>query len=224
MFKRVLLFSACSLLFWCSCTKETNAPPVDLQGDFYPLKVGSVYVYDVDSTAYRKFTGGKVDYNFELKDSVADKFLTLTGDTTYRVERYFRENSTKNWVIQKVFTRNKTRRAAEEFIDNQRFVRLIFPPVQGTFWNGNSKNTIGKQEFNIEDGILPLTINTLNFDSTVTVKEIDEFNLIREDLVKTTYAKKVGMVQKTVTAVDKDISTGAIIEGAVYSYKLTSYK
>lgn len=228
MFKRVLLFSACSLLFWCSCTKETNAPPVDLQGDFYPLKVGSVYVYDVDSTAYSDFIdkcqGTSSSYKFQVKDSVADTFVGLTGDTSYRVERYRRNTPSDNWTIQQVYSRNKTVRAAEEFINNQRFVRLVFPPTQNTFWNGNSKNTIGKQEYIIEDGILPLTVNSLTFDSTVTVKEIDEFNLIREDLVKSTYAKNVGLVQKVATQVDKCIDSGRSIRGAVYSYKLTSYK
>jgi hypothetical protein len=64
----------------------------------------------------------------------------------------------------------------------------------------------------------------LSFDSTVTVTEIDEFNLIQEDLVKSTYAKNVGLVQKTVTAIGKDISSGVITDGVAYTYKLTSYK
>lgn len=224
MLKRIFFLIAFCSLVWCSCTKENNAPPVDLQGEFYPLKIGSVYIYEVDSSVYSDFTGGNINYKFQLKDSIADSFVTLIGDTSYRVERYRRNNSTNSWVIQQVYSRNKTLRAAEEFINNQRFVRLVFPPAQGTFWNGNSKNTIGEQEYIIEDGILPLTVNSLSFDSTVTVKEIDEFNLIREDLVKTTYAKNVGLVQKTVTAVDKNISTGVITNGSVYSYKLSSFK
>ncbi|HET8830036.1 MAG TPA: hypothetical protein VFM79_11880 [Pelobium sp.] len=215
-------------MVWLSCTKENNAPAIDLQGEFYPLKVGAVYIYDVDSTAYSDFIGNcrgtATNYKFQLKDSIADTFLTLTGDTSYRVERYRRTTPTGEWVIQQVYSRNKTLRAAEEFINNQRFVRLVFPPAQGTFWNGNSKNTIGEQEYIIEDGILPLTVNSLNFDSTVTVKEIDEFNLIREDLVKTTYAKNIGLVQKVAIQVNKCISSGEFTLGSVYSYKLSSFK
>nr|WP_294898842.1 hypothetical protein [uncultured Pedobacter sp.] len=224
MLKRIFFLMAFCSLVWCSCTKENNARPVDLQTEFYPLKVGSVYVYDVDSTAYSNFTGGNVNYKFQLKDSVADTFLDLTGQTVYRIERYRKNSTSSNWVIQQVYSRNKTLRAGEEFINNQRFVRIVFPPIQGTFWNGNSKNTLGDQQYIIEDGILPLTVNNLSFDSTVTVKEIDEFNLIREDLVNDTYAKNVGLVQKTVKAVDKDISSGTITNGSVYSYKLSFYK
>lgn len=225
MLKRIFFcLGALFCLTWYSCTKENNAPAVDLQSEFYPLVVGSVYIYDVDSTAYSNFTGTSVKYNFQLKDSVADTFLDLTGATNYRIERYKRTDASTAWAIQKVYSRNKTLRAGEEFINNQRFVRLVFPPTQGTYWNGNSKNTLGEQEYIIEDGILPLTINSLSFDSTVTVKEIDEFNLIREDLVKSTYAKNVGLVQKTVTAVDKDISSGIITNGTVYTYTLVSFK
>lgn len=227
MLNRTLICVVLCSLAWLSCTKENNAPAADLQGEFYPLKVGSVYVYDVDSTAYSDFIGNcrgsATNYKFQLKDSVADTFVGLTGDTSYRVERYRRNTSSSEWRIQQVYTRSKTLRAAEEFINNQRFVRLVFPPVQGTYWNGNSKNTLGEQEYIIEDGILPLTINSLSFDSTITVKEIDEFNLIREDLVRSTYAKNVGLVQKTATQVNKCISTGEFTLGAVYSYKLSSF-
>lgn len=83
---------------------------------------------------------------------------------------------------------------------------------------------MGEQEYLIENNIAPLQVNTLLFDSTVVVKEIDEFNLIREDLVNTTYAKNVGLVQKAVIAVDKNISTGKITNGSVYTYKIKSYK
>jgi len=224
MLKRILFLGAFCGILWSSCTKENNAPAIDLQSEFYPLKVGSVYIYDVDSTAYSNFTNSSVNFKFQLKDSIADTFLGLTGDTSYRVERYRKNTPSSNWVIQQVYSRNKTIRAGEEFINNQRFVRMVFPPIKGTFWNGNSKNNIGSQEYVIEDGISPLTVNTLSFDSTVTVKEIDEFNLIREDLSKTTYAKNVGLVQKLVTAVDKNISSGVITNGSVYSYKLSFFK
>lgn len=224
MLKRIFYFIAFCSLTWVSCTKETNSPAVDLQPEFFPLNKGAVIIYDVDSTAYSNFTGGSVNYKYQLKDSVADTFTDLTGQTIYRIERYKKNSGSTIWAIQKVFARNKTIRAAEEFINNQRFVRLVFPPTKGAFWNGNSKNNIGEQEYIIEDDILPLTVNTLDFDSTVTVKEIDEFNLIREDLVLSTYAKNVGLVQKTVRAIDKNISSGVTTNGTIYSYKIISFK
>ncbi len=228
MLKRILFLIAFVSLLWVSCTKENNAPAIDLQSEFYPLRVGSVYIYDVDSTAYDDFIGQckgtSVNYKFQLKDTVADTFMDLSGHVNYRIERYRRVTIKDAWRIQQVYSRNKTSRAGEEFINNQRFVRLVFPPSRGAYWNGNSKNTIGKQEYIIEEGILPLMINSLSFDSTVTVKEIEDFNLIHEDLAKSTYAKNIGLVQKVVTSVDKCINTGEFIKGTVYTYKLLSFK
>ncbi|MBK0382477.1 hypothetical protein I5M32_05835 [Pedobacter sp. SD-b] len=207
-----------------ACTKESNAPAKDLQSEFYPLKVNAVLIYDVDSTAYSNFTNTSVNYKFELKDSITNTFDDLAGGLNYRIERYKRISPVSPWVFQQVFTRSKTLRDGEEFINNQRFIKIIFPPLAGSTWNGNSKNTIGEQDYTIENEIAPATINNLTFDSTIVVKEIDEQNLIREDLVNATYAKNVGLVQKEVTAVDKNISTGAITNGYKFTFKIKSIK
>lgn len=224
MLKRIFLFVAVLSMLCSACTKENNAPATDFHYNLYPLKVGSVIIYNADSTAYSNFTNTSVNYKFEIKDSVTNTFNDLTGQTHYRLERYKRISPSTIWVFQQVFTRNTTTRAAEEFINNERFIRLVFPPVAGASWNGNSKNVLGEQEYSIANNIEPFTINTLTFDSTIVVKEIDEFNLIREDLVNSTYATNVGLIQKEITAVDKNISTGKITNGLIYSLKIKSFK
>ena len=56
------------------------------------------------------------------------------------------------------------------------------------------------------------------------VTEIDEKNLNREDVVYSTYAKNVGLVQREVKAVDKNISTGKITNGFAFTQKIKSFK
>lgn len=224
MWKRIFLFIIFGSLLFTACNKETYAPAKDLEQNYYPLSVGAVYIYDVDSTAYSNFSNTSVNYQFEIKDSITNTFVDAAGLNNYRIERYKRIDSSSPWVIQKVFSRSKSLRDGEEFIDNQRFIRIIFPPIAGSVWNGNSKNTLGEQDYVINDDVASLTINNLNFDSTIVVNEIDESNLIRQDLVNITYAKNVGLVQKEVTAVDKDISSGKITNGYVYSLKIKSFK
>lgn len=224
MLKQIILFTAVLSLLYCACTKEKNAPATAFYSNFYPLKVGSVIIYNADSTAYSSFTNSSVNYKFEIKDSIADAFNDLVGQTQYRIERYKRISPSSIWVFQQVYTRNKTIRAAEEFINNERFIRLIFPPTAGSSWNGNSKNVLGEQEYLIENSIAPFNVNSLNFDSTIVVKEIDEFNLIRQDLVYSTYATNVGLIQKEITAIDKNISSGKITNGIIYSLKIKSFK
>lgn len=224
MLKRIFLFSAICSIFLAACTKENTAPAIDLQSEFYPLKVGAVSIYDVDSTAYSNFTNTSQNFKFQIKDTITNTFQDLSGSTNYRIERFKRLTTSSPWVFQLVFTRSKSLRAAEEFINNQTFIRLIFPPNKGSAWNGNSKNTIGEQEFIIEEEISALSLNSLNFDSTVVVNEINETNLIREDVVNATYAKNVGLVQKEVKALDKNISTGRITNGFAFTIKIKSFK
>jgi hypothetical protein len=224
MNKIYILSLTCLFLLSIGCTKENNAPSIDLQSEFYPLKIKSVSVYDVDSTAYSNFTNTSTNYKFEIKDSVTNTLTDLAGGLSYRIERYKRINIISAWVFQQVFTRSKTLRDGEEFINNQRFIKLIFPPLVGSTWNGNSKNTIGKQDYTINNNIASASINSLNFDSTIVVNEINETNLIREDVVNVTYAKNFGLVQKEVTAVDKNISSGKITNGFKYTLKVKSLK
>lgn len=224
MWKRIFLFILLGSLFFAACNKEKYAPAVDLENNYYPLTVGAVFIYAVDSTAYSNFSNTSVNYQFQIKDSITNTFVDLAGNTNYRVERYKRTDSSGPWMIQKVFSRTKSLRDGEESIDNQQFVRLIFPPLSGSVWNGNAKNTLGAQDYTINEDATPLTVNNLNFDSTIVVNEINESNLIREDLVNTTYARNVGLIQKEVTAVDKDISSGKITNGFIYSLKIKSFK
>jgi hypothetical protein len=224
MIKRSLALLSFALFLFSGCTKENNAPAIDLLNEFYPLKVGSVLIYSVDSTAYSNFSNTSTNFKFELKDSITNTFNDLAGITNYRVERYKRSNASFPWVFKQVFTRNRNTRSGEEFYNNQRFIKIVFPPLPGTEWNGNSKNNLGDQEYIIENEIAALSIKNLKFDSTVVVTEINDTNLIREDIIYSTYAKNIGLIKKEVTAVDKNINTGNITNGVKYILEIKEFK
>lgn len=203
-----------------SCTKEKNAAPKSFQYEYYPLAKTKVWIYDVDSTHYNNFNNSVTNFQFQIKDSIADFFIGLSGDTIFRVERYKKQNNSNTWVFQKSIARSKSIRAAEETLDNQTFVRLIFPPEFGAQWNGNSRNNIGEQSYTITDFEVAKEVNGTSYPSTLTVTQIDENNLIREEFATETYAKEIGLINKEVKAIDKNISNGRITNGFVYSFKL----
>jgi len=211
-----------SLVFF-ACTKENNAPSHNFHYEYFPLKLKKVLIYTVDSTVYNNFNNSITTHTFELKDSVASAFLNLTGDSIFRVERYKKEPTASVWTYQKTITRNRSARIAQETIENQTFNRLIFPPEIYKDWNGNSKNTIGEQFYYISDFPFTAIINNHTFDSTIVVQQIDEVNLIREDIASEIYAKNIGLIQKDVTAIDKDISSGRITHGIIFSMKIKSF-
>ncbi len=206
-----------------SCTKENNAPVRHFHYEYYPLKLKKVLVYTVDSTVYNNFNNSVTKHIFELKDSVASVYLNFTGDSIFRIERYKKEQNSTAWNYQKTITRSRSVRIAQETIENQTFNRLIFPPELNKDWNGNSKNTLGEQFYYISDYPFTARINNHSFDSTIVVQQIDEVNLIREDIASEIYAKNIGLIQKDVTAINKEISDGRITHGFNYSMKIKSF-
>src|SRR5690606_35171068 len=107
MLKKIL-FLAVIILTIYGCSKEKLAPKRSMFYEYYPLKEGLVWVYDVDSTYYDDFfTPSRVtNYLFTIKDTVTGFYINLTGDTVYRVERYKKTDDTPEWAFQKNFTRS----------------------------------------------------------------------------------------------------------------------
>lgn len=206
-----------------SCNKSENAPQPEMGFNYFPLKINSEVVYNVDSTVYNNFNNSTTNYVFQLKDVVTDKFTDVQGDEVYRLERYKKTN-TEDWFFQKVITRKIVNNRAEEFIDNKRYVRLVFPQTLQSTWNGNLYNDLGVWQHEIKDLNVPLTIGANKLDSTIAIQQYKEVNLIREDIYDETYAKNIGLVIKEVKAVDKNISTGVITRGFKYRMELASWK
>lgn len=217
----ILLLASIAIIF--SCNKFENMPKPDMASNYFPLKVGNVIIYNVDSTVYSDFNNSTTNYLFQLKDSIISKFIDLQGHEAYRIERY-KKTPTQDWFFQKIIARKVSNNRAEEFIDNRRYVRLVFPPTLQSTWNGNLYNDLDEWRHEITAIDEPLTIGTNQLDSTISISQYNENNLIREDIYDETYAKNIGLVIKEVKAIDKDISTGRTRRGFTYKMQLESWK
>ena len=212
-----LIFLGSIILLLTACQKEQFETKVDLGLNYYPLKLNAVSIYDMDSTTYNEFNNSTKNYIFQLKDSVTNQFVDAVGDTSYRIERYKKTNNT--WDFQKIILRKITHNRAEEVIDNHRYVRMVFPQQKGISWNGNLYNDMDEWRYRFTAINESKQINNLTIDSTITIEQSNEINLIREDIYYETYAKNIGLVEKTTKTVSKNINTGRIESG--YSFKMT---
>ncbi|MFD1628519.1 hypothetical protein [Pseudopedobacter beijingensis] len=220
MFRVTLFFTATLLLFGC---KKEDAPKRDLGFDYFPLKEKMVWIYDVDSTFYDKFTGKSTNYRFQLKDSITSSFLNTVGDPVYRVERYKKNENEQLWIYQKNFTRSIHLRSGEETSDNLTHIKIIFPPEIYASWNGNSRNTLDKQIYRIDNIEQGRQIGNQQYD-VVDVLQIDDFNLIDEEYTLETYAKQIGLVKKEDRQIEKNIQSGIIIHGYIYTMTLNEHR
>ena len=215
-----LLFTFPFILF--SCKKDTVENPVDVGYNYFPVNVGHWVTYQVDSTYYDDFTDSVRVYHYKIKEFVESAFLDNQNRETQRVERYKQVSDTTNWFISSVWAMNRTASTAEKIEENQRFIKLVFPVRSGKTWNGNTCNTLNEQEYEFDDVDKPYSVNGLSFDSTVTVIQKVESNMIHEDFQVEVFAKNVGLIYKRYKSVDKS-TNGSITKGVDYTYTIISY-
>ncbi|MEO8733121.1 MAG: hypothetical protein ABI373_02195, partial [Flavobacteriales bacterium] len=82
--------------------------------------------------------------------------------------------------------------------ENQRRIKLIFPPRTGQYWNTNATNTDAPYELTYEEVDVPWSANGLSFDSTLLVKTTYTNNAVITNTYYERYAKHVGLVYREV--------------------------
>jgi hypothetical protein len=212
----LLMFSV--ILF--SCKKDIE-DPVDVGYDYFPVNIGHWVSYKVDSTYYDDFTDSVRVYHYKIKEFVESTFLDNQNRGTQRIERYKQNSDTTNWYLGNVWAMNLTPSTAEKVEENYRFIKLIFPVKKGKIWNGNAYNILGEQEYEFDNVDEPYTVNGTTYDSTVTVIQKIEPNMIHTDYQVEIFAKHIGLIYKKYKSVD--ISSGDITKGVDYTYTIISY-
>ena len=208
-----------------SCKKRETIKPVDVGYCYYPYNVGHWIKYDVDSTYYDGFTHTVRKYHFKLNEEIESTFLDNQNRPTQRLERYVQISDTTSWYLRNVWTSNLTASTAEKVEDNIRYVKLIFPIIESQTWNGNAYNTLGELDYTYNNTYKPFTVNGMTFDSTITVIQNVDSNLIYVKYMIEVYAKNVGLIYKRYEDIQKqpDYQIDSIIGGLDYTYRITSF-
>jgi len=118
--------------------------------------------------------------------------------------------------LKDVWYSNITQTTAEKVEENVRFTKMIFPVSENKTWDGNANNTIGKWSYQYDSLHLPRTYNSLDFDSTVLVSQIDNVNPFQRQQAYEVYAKYVGLVRKSYINIDN--GDGEELELTVINY------
>lgn len=198
-----ILASLALINIYSSCNKHKDLV-IDYKHGYFPLKVGSVTVYEVDSIIYNPlFQGGRDTAHWEIREFTESVFTDNAGRDAYRIERHKRRDDSSPWISPEVWYAVADQFKAERVENNIRFIKLVFPPKEGLTWDGNSyiitNDTLKFYEdwnYVINSMDKPETINTLDFDSVITVVEIDDQNLLERRYAESKYAKGAGLVYK----------------------------
>ena len=201
------LLGPCLLcLLFASCKKEDSNFTSASIDDYFPLQVGKYITYNLDSTVFINFGQDMVINHYQVQDVVDAQITDNLGRPSFRIMHYIRNDSTQPWIPNNTFMVTSTRNSLEYVENNLRYLKLMLPIVNGFNWPGNSyidtyDNDLGVTylddwEYTYDSVSVPLTINSLSFDSTITVDERDEFLGQDPSIAGTQYAEKTYSLEK----------------------------
>jgi len=214
------IFPLFILLAFSSCKRETEI--VDLHYDYFPVKIGTWVIYDVDSIAYNDFTSTVDTFDFQVKEIIESEFTDNEGRPTQRIERYYRDNSNSPWLLKNVWAANRTEKTAERVEENIRYIKLIFPIVKNAKWDGNKANTLDEIQYEFKDIHSAYSLNSLSFDSCLVVQHENELTLFTNIFGQEVYANHIGNIYRKYTNLVKQ-ADGTITSGFDYNYKAISW-
>jgi len=208
---RKLLAYICSVciaaLLFTACKKD-KPTGIYMGYDYFPINIGHWVIYNVDSVYLYPF---KLPYQidtdvYQVKEVIDSLYTNNLGQRTAVIDKFKRLPDSVNWVYQKTYTANLSPTEALRKEDNVTYVKLIFPVTATSTWNGGAFNSgeynsgLDWDESNFQYTIVntPATINSIAFDSTLTVLQCDNQNFTQYQYIVEQYATGVGLIYKQI--------------------------
>jgi hypothetical protein len=203
------LFLIGATVFFSTCKKGSEDFTLDYQYEYFPVDSGRFWIYKVDSVMFRE--GNSDTSVFYVKELIESIYPDNIGRPTARIERFRSNDSLGNWFITDVWFATRTQITAEKIEENLKFVKILFPPKEGQTWKGNKYIEVTNNiewmedwEYELQTLNVPKTIGNISFDSTLTVLQYDDENLIEKSLSTETYAEGVGLAYKELLHLTKE--------------------
>lgn len=213
--RRIILSCFLCLLLW-SCSKQTDTLNLPDIHDYYPVPVGRVLIYRLDSTVIPPFGTSLEVRSYHAKDSIESQFMDNLGRTSYRVFRYTTDTLEQQaWQYVQTYYITPTQTTIEVNEDNLRFIKLTSPVTTDQTWEGNSfidtKSANSpvryldgwqyvyqniNQPYTVVKGTLDSTITVLQQDETSPDGPFDPNSYQQRNYSVEVYAKGIGLVYK----------------------------
>ncbi len=192
-----LFFLLSTIIVLAACNRNDDLVGVPQIGTaYFPLKLGSIWVYKVDSIAYDD-NGPKqaIDtFYYQYKEQITEVQTDDTGQPLYLVSRFFRQNDSDTWQQVRNYSAQIIDNKVQRVEENTRFVKLVFPIKSRNTWNGNMFNAKGTQIYKLIDFEFPYTVQS-SFYKSIKVEQVNILNFIEEIKRYEKYAENIGLVE-----------------------------
>ena len=212
----ILIFGL--LIMFSSCGDNViEDPDENIFGyEYFPVDVGYTWEYQVDSIRIIQSGSNNVVSTSFIQERITDLISDSNGEKTYRMERSYRSDMDSEWQLQDVWQIAMTDEQATRTEENLRFIKLVFPAVQNTRWDGNvhfdseKEYAVGADflavyrgwQYKIEDVGVSRNVGGIDYDEVLHVSHINEQSFIDRRLSEEFYAKDIGLIQRKMEIFD----------------------
>lgn len=225
LFAKYLAFAT---LFLLSCEGDEKTADRDKGYSFFPLRGGMFAVYDIDQVTYSQLSE-PLEESYELRVEVTDSFPNAEGGYTYVMRRSQRRDVSDVWEYIDTWSARSNSGEAVLNEGNIPYVKLSFPLLEGSTWDGNRRNNEDEDLYIVTAIDENLEINGLTFERTVTVEqEAYDDQVTRKDIRKEIYADGVGLISREITKLfyctdpvcleDRIIESGIVFQQVIKDY------
>ena len=211
----IVLLVAISLF---SCQKEKDAYVPDYGYDYYPLEIGKTWVYKIDSIQYDTINLGTIadTATYYSKEEIVSSSTDENGNIVYVIEESRRMNDSLPWTVANVWSASVSDDKAYKTEGNFKFIKLVFPVKENTYWDGNALFESGvifyvkgesievfkEWDYYIQSTGEQEVIGDISYNNVATVVEADYESAIelRKSVAK--YAKGIGLVSREMHILD----------------------
>ena len=221
MKKITFLLLVLSVLIGCNRNDDDATVAPQIGYNYFPLNIGSTWIYKVDSIAYDDNGPSQAidTFYYQYKEHIAETIEDDMGQPLYIINRYYRMHDSDTWQQVRNFAAQIVDNKAKRVEENNRFVRLVFPLKARNMWDGNLFNAQGNQIYKIVEFETPYVFQN-NTVKSVKVEESNVSNFIEEIKRYQTYAENIGRVELMYDSLNTQTSG---TKGFRYKLSLTSY-
>ena len=190
--KSKLFLYVCSIIFWsCDPIIYEIQPHYSSYFPVHENDSSEFCVLEIQHTSL-----GSDTLQYFLKEVIRNPYIDGEGDIAFQMHRYWKQDSTEHYQIKDVWSIKKTVRSVEQVEENIRFVKMIFPLDELSYWDGNVFNHLVEQEYAVSQIHTPYNMFGLSIDSVVEITHEFNTNLLEYDNAIEIYALHKGLIYK----------------------------
>ena len=201
---RKFIWISIYLLVLIGCSKDSPST-LDLKeaSEYYPLKLGAWYIYDVDSISYNDFNESIDSLTYQVKEELTDTFYDLEGSLSYEITRSKRfgndsvDVESVPWKVSDIWWVKNRGGSIERTEENNRYITLSNPISEGKTWKGNAYNTMSALNWDFAYKNIADTFG--QYSNTVTVIQEDFDTNVDSVYFREVFAKEIGLVSRSRT-------------------------